>query len=147
MGIGYNLGDTILHSFKGDDMKKLFYLPMIMIFILSACVSSATSTAIPDPLEMKENVSIEITSSAFTQGGSIPDQYTCKGKDISPPLAWGEPPAGTKSFALIMDDPDAPFGTWDHWILFNIPVSARSLPESIGANPTLPDGSMSGKNS
>jgi len=108
MGIGYNLGDTILHSFKGDDMKKLFYLPMIMMFILSACVSSATSTAIPDPLEMKENVSIEITSSAFTQGGSIPDQYTCKGKDISPPLAWGEPPAGTKSFALIMDDPDRP---------------------------------------
>jgi len=98
-------------------------------------------------------MSIEITSNAFSQGESIPVQYTCTGdassslKDVSPPLAWGEPPAGTQSFALIMDDPDAPGATWVHWVLFNIPADTRGLPESVGANPTLPNGSISGTNS
>jgi len=102
---------------------------------------------------MEDGMSIELTSSAFVQGEPIPPKHACIGdaasslKDVSPDLSWGEPPAGTQSFALIMDDPDAPVGTWDHWILFNIPASARSLPESIGANATQLDGSMSGKNS
>ena len=58
-------------------------------------------------------------------------QYSCDGEDISPPLAWGDPPAGTQSQALIMDDPDAPVGTWDHWILFNIPADMRELEENL----------------
>jgi Raf kinase inhibitor-like YbhB/YbcL family protein len=128
----------------------------LAVVLLSACAPSATATVeqtIDDPLEMEDPMSIELTSTAFAHEAAIPPQYTCTGdaasslKDVSPPLAWGEPPAGTQSFALIMDDPDAPGGTWDHWILFNIPASARGLPESIGADPTLPDGSLSGTNS
>ena len=74
---------------------------------------------------------LELTSDAFMNGQSIPAKYACTGKDISPALAWNEPPAGTQSFALIMDDPDAPGGTWVHWVLYNIPADARTLPEDL----------------
>ena len=88
-------------------------------------------------------MTFELTSSAFASGQRIPRRYTCDGEDISPPLQWGEPPAGTQSLALIMDDPDAPVGTWDHWLLFNLAASSRSLPERAGT----PPGSVTGKNS
>ncbi len=74
---------------------------------------------------------MNLTSSAFGYGQSIPPKYSCKGADVSPPLAWDEPPAGAQSFALIMDDPDAPVGVWDHWALFNIPPETRALPEDF----------------
>ena len=63
---------------------------------------------------------MKIQSSAFGEGELIPSKYTCDGSDVSPPLKWEDPPAGTKSFALISDDPDAPVGTWVHWVIFNI---------------------------
>jgi len=75
-------------------------------------------------------MSLDIKSDAFANGQSIPAKYTCTGKNISPTLMWNDPPAGTQSFALIVDDPDAPVGTWVHWVLFNIPANARSLQES-----------------
>jgi Raf kinase inhibitor-like YbhB/YbcL family protein len=75
-------------------------------------------------------MSLDIKSDAFANGQSIPAKYTCTGKNISPALMWNDPPAGTQSFALIVDDPDAPVGTWVHWVLFNIPANARSLQES-----------------
>ncbi len=92
-------------------------------------------------------MSIQLTSSAFENGKPIPVKYSCKGEDVSPPLAWGEPPAQTQSFALVMDDPDAPVGVWDHWVLYNIPASARSLPEALPDDERLSDGSLHGKNS
>jgi Raf kinase inhibitor-like YbhB/YbcL family protein len=70
---------------------------------------------------------LDLTSPAFQNGQAIPTQFTCDGADQQPPLAWGEPPAGTKGFALAVDDPDAPSGTFRHWGAFNIPASARSL--------------------
>ncbi len=79
---------------------------------------------------VKTEVNMQLTSSAFAAGSPIPVLYSCKGRDISPPLAWTDPPAGAKSFALIMDDPDAPRGTWDHWVLFNIPAEMRALAEN-----------------
>ena len=88
-------------------------------------------------------MTFELTSSAFSSGQRIPTKFTCDGEDISPPLQWSEPPAGTQSLALIMDDPDAPAGTWDHWLLFNLPASSRGLPEQTGT----PGGSVAGKNS
>ena len=133
-------------------MKKICTLFIFTIFILSACTSSATPVT-DDPLGVADATTLTLTSSAFTHEASIPAKHACTGdpntslKDVSPALTWSNPPAGTKSFALIMDDPDAPVGTWDHWILFNIPASSRSLDESIGANPIFPDGSMSGNNS
>jgi Raf kinase inhibitor-like YbhB/YbcL family protein len=94
-------------------------------------------------------MSLELTSDAFANGQSIPVKYSCKGKNISPALAWNEPPAGTQSFALIVDDPDAPMGTWVHWVLFNIPANSRRLQEDlpITEKNTEPNAISVGKNS
>ena len=70
---------------------------------------------------------MELKSSAFTAGEMIPKKYTCDGPDVSPPLSWSDVPAGAKSLALIADDPDAPMGTWVHWVAWNIPPNARGL--------------------
>lgn len=72
-----------------------------------------------------------VKSSAFDNGGTIPKEFTGEGRDISPPLMWSGAPVNTKSFALICDDPDAPGGTWVHWVLFNIPASTQSLPVAV----------------
>lgn len=94
-------------------------------------------------------MSLQLTSDAFVNGQSIPAKYACTGKNISPALTWTEPPAGTQSFALIMDDPDAPMGTWVHWVLFNIKAERRSLEENLpitGKN-IDPEAIFVGKNS
>lgn len=85
-----------------------------------------------------------LKSSSFENNALIPQKYTCDGKGISPPLKWEGAPTGTRAYALIMDDPDAPVGTWDHWILFNIPASVNELEEGLSK---IPDGSVGGKNS
>lgn len=78
-----------------------------------------------------------LSSPAFSEQGSIPYQYTCKGQDISPELQWQGAPAQTKSFALTVADPDAPSGAFTHWIIYNIPATANSLPPSIPQKPIL----------
>jgi Raf kinase inhibitor-like YbhB/YbcL family protein len=87
---------------------------------------------------------IEITSSAFEEGGMIPAKYTCDGSDVSPPLQWDTVPEGTKRIALICDDPDAPMGTWVHWVLFNLPADTREVAEDIPADEILPNGAKQG---
>lgn len=89
---------------------------------------------------------IRLTSTAFTDGGTIPKKYTCDGADVSPPLAWDNVPEGTKSFALICDDPDAPMGTWVHWVLFNLPADTRNLPEAVPPDKELSNGARQGTN-
>ena len=84
-------------------------------------------------------MAFQLTSAAFEANGTIPREYTCDGADLSPPLRWAEPPAGTKSFALICDDPDAPRGTWVHWVLFNLPASTTSLSTGL-----VPSGARQG---
>jgi Raf kinase inhibitor-like YbhB/YbcL family protein len=74
---------------------------------------------------------MELTSSAFSNGGSLPSQYSRFHQDFSPPLTWSGTPAGTKGFTLICDDPDAPAGTWVHWVYYDIPAGVNSLPENI----------------
>lgn len=91
-------------------------------------------------------MALSVTSTAFQGGDKIPDKYTCQGQDISPPLAWSEPPEGTQSFALIMDDPDAPGGVFTHWVIFNIPSNSRGLPEAIPIQAQLTTGALQGKN-
>lgn len=91
-------------------------------------------------------MAFELTSSAFKSGDSIPPRHTCDGQDVSPPLAWTSPPAGTKSFALVCDDPDAPVGTWVHWVLYDLPATVRDLRAAVASTPTLPDGSRQGPN-
>jgi len=88
-----------------------------------------------------------LTSPAFASGAMIPDQYTCKGEDISPALEWSNAPAKTASFALIMDDPDAPAGDWVHWVMWDVPASKHALAENAAKNEQLADGSHQGRNS
>ena len=89
---------------------------------------------------------MEIKSSEFKEGSSIPAKYTCDNIDVSPPFEWSQVPAGVKTFALICDDPDAPGATWVHWVIFNIPGNLRELSENIPATDTLPNGAIQGKN-
>jgi Raf kinase inhibitor-like YbhB/YbcL family protein len=83
---------------------------------------------------------------ASHEGERMPVQYTCQGSDISPELIWGDIPAGTKSLALICDDPDAPMGTWVHWIIYNIPPTYKGLKQDIPQDSELPDGMLQGRN-
>ncbi len=80
---------------------------------------------------------LELHSSAFSPGGEIPAKYTCDGTDVSPALRWTDPPAGTHGFALITDDPDAPGGTWVHWVFYDIPPTVRELPEAVPARESI----------
>lgn len=127
--------------------RAVFWLLIMVSIVLSAC-GGAPATGAPSPAEEgEEPMSFELTSPAFDHEGAIPPKYSCQGEDISPPLSWTEPPAGTKSFALIADDPDAPVGTWVHWVLYNIPADAQELPEGVPAQDKLSDGSLHGRNS
>jgi Raf kinase inhibitor-like YbhB/YbcL family protein len=95
-------------------------------------------------------VTIKITSTAFQAGGSIPSKYTCEDRDLSPPLAWSGAPAGTKTFALIVDDPDAPDPAkpqrvYVHWVVYNIPAATVALAENASKK-GLPKGAVQGKN-
>ena len=88
-----------------------------------------------------------LTSTAFSDGAAIPAQYTCDGVDVSPPLAWSGPPPGSGSLALIADDPDAPAGTWVHWVLYNLPADVSELPENIAKVESLDlGGARQGRN-
>jgi Raf kinase inhibitor-like YbhB/YbcL family protein len=89
---------------------------------------------------------IDLTSPAFQEGQTIPRQCTADGKDVSPPLRWGEPPQGTRGFALVCEDPDAPRGTWTHWVIFDLLASSRGLDEGVPTDAPLGDGEKQGKN-
>ena len=89
-------------------------------------------------------MALEIKSTAFAEGKSVPSKYTCDGQDLSPPLSWSGAPSGTKSFALISDDPDAPVGTWVHWVAWNIPATSTGLAENVAKSASLPDGTRQG---
>jgi Raf kinase inhibitor-like YbhB/YbcL family protein len=93
---------------------------------------------------------LRLTSSAFEHLGKIPRRYTCEGEDVSPPLAWTDAPGGTKCFALVVEDPDAPDPeapkmTWVHWVLYNLPPETRGLEESVPVA-RLPAGTLEGRN-
>jgi len=105
--------------------------------------------ALPSPRATAEG-KMQITSPAFVNNGSIPAKFTCEGPDVSPALAWSGMPAGTKVLALVVDDPDAPDPaapkmTWVHWVLYDLPPGAVSLPEAV-AQKDLPKGTLEGSN-
>jgi Raf kinase inhibitor-like YbhB/YbcL family protein len=87
---------------------------------------------------------MELTSSAFAPGADIPQEYTCQGADLSPPLSWTAPPPGTASLALISDDPDATVGTYVHWVLYGLPADRRELPQGLPATETIEGGGVQG---
>ena len=91
-------------------------------------------------------MAFSISSSDFQNGGEIPKKFTCDGADESPELSWTEPPARTQSVALIADDPDAPGGTFTHWVLFNLPASTGTLAANVSKVDQLPNGARQGRN-
>ena len=123
-----------------------------MLRLLAAAMLANLVTMLPASANAKgaSSVTLTLTSRAFAEGGEIPTRCTCEGQDASPPLAWSEPPSGTKSLALIVDDPDAPDPkapkmTWVHWVLYNFPPSAGQLAEAVEPN-ALPTGTREGLN-
>jgi hypothetical protein len=91
-------------------------------------------------------MSLVLESAAFPAGGTIPKKFTCDGADVSPALKWSAPPAGTESLVLIADDPDAPVGTWVHWVLYDLPAQTRALPEGVPQEAELSGGGRQGSN-
>ncbi len=92
-----------------------------------------------------ERSSLDMKSAAFQNGGDIPRKHTCDGGDVSPALSWTGAPARTRAFALIVDDPDAPGGTWVHWVLYDLPANAKNLAEGSGGE-SQPTGAKQGVN-
>lgn len=113
-----------------EPVPALGALALVMVLTLAACAAPPPApTAVPQA--GVQPVAFSLASSAFDDGSGIPTRYTCEGEDISPELRWQDAPANTRSFALIMDDPDAPGGTFTHWALFDIPADRTSLPEGV----------------
>jgi Raf kinase inhibitor-like YbhB/YbcL family protein len=92
-------------------------------------------------------MTLVLKSSAFAQGAEIPKKHTCDAEDVSPALEWSGPPPRTVTLALVMDDPDAPNGTWVHWVMWNLPAAAHQLPEAVKKRDPLEDGTRQGRNS
>jgi Raf kinase inhibitor-like YbhB/YbcL family protein len=90
---------------------------------------------------------MKLESPAFSEGAPIPKRFSCEGSDLSPALRWEAVPPSTKSFALTCEDPDAPGGTWVHWVIYGIPATATGLTEGVAPTPQMPDGTMQGQNS
>jgi Raf kinase inhibitor-like YbhB/YbcL family protein len=138
-------GMAVHSSVKEDHMNEKRSL-LVFVVLLLAPLSFYHSTARSNPAQGGRAMSFSIKSSAFSEGAAIPKQYTCDGADVSPALSWTEAPSGTQSFALIADDPDAPAGTWTHWVIWDIPAQASGLSEGVPKKDMLDDGSRQGKN-
>jgi Raf kinase inhibitor-like YbhB/YbcL family protein len=119
-------------------LPALFFAPLRFSAIHNA--RSPRQTGKPGPM-------LQLTSSSFQPEGNIPSQFTCEGKDISPELTWKNPPAGTKSFALIVHDPDAPVsGGFTHWVVYNLPANVAHIAQDAPKAEKLPGGGIQGKN-
>jgi Raf kinase inhibitor-like YbhB/YbcL family protein len=116
---------------------------------LSAILCALLASLCQVPLRAAEKTHpapMQLTSSAFLAGEPIPAKYTCDGNNVSPPLQWSGAPPGTKSLALLVDDPDAPMGIWVHWVLFDLPANTTELAEDLAKSQYLPNGSKQGLN-
>jgi len=122
-------------------LKKIFVL-LLLPAILFGCEDHKDTEV--EKAKGKKMENIEVTSPAFDEGAMIPAEYTADGRDVSPPIVWSPGPEGTKSYVLISDDPDAPMGTWVHWVVYNIPPDVTSLDENVPADKTLPSGAQQG---
>lgn len=115
---------------------------------LTSAASIAAGPAIFDANRgpRRHTMSFVLETKTFPMGGEIPARYTCSGDDVSPALAWSGAPQGTKSFALIVDDPDAPSGTFTHWIVYDLPAATHQLPENVSKADDLSGGGRQGRN-
>jgi Raf kinase inhibitor-like YbhB/YbcL family protein len=113
---------------------------------LCLLVAVCQKAGVPPTDTPEAAMTFSLESSAFDPGGVIPRQYSCDGADQSPPLSWRELPQGSRSLAFIVEDPDAPGGTFTHWVLFNVPPDAPALPAGVPKQADLPDGARQGRN-
>ncbi|GAB4169152.1 MAG: YbhB/YbcL family Raf kinase inhibitor-like protein [Calditrichia bacterium] len=118
---------------------------LLLIMLVAGCNSQDQKQS-PKQVEEKQMESFYLKADAFHEGDMIPVKFTCQGEDVSPQLQWGHVPEGTESFALICDDPDAPMGTWVHWVVYNIPADYTGFTEGMGNKQELPDGIQQGVN-
>jgi Raf kinase inhibitor-like YbhB/YbcL family protein len=123
--------------------REVWMFVAVMIFVLGVAMVGSGRKGMCASKEVRH---ILVTSKSFMFGQRLPDEYTCQGKNISPHLAWANVPQETKSFAIICDDPDAPAGTWVHWVIFNIPAMILDLAQGMPASETLSNGARQGKN-
>jgi phosphatidylethanolamine-binding protein (PEBP) family uncharacterized protein len=115
----------------------------LSLALFAPLLALAQSPAIP---KGSDNMKFQLSTPSFPPEQNIPRKFTCDGADVAPALSWNSAPSGTKSFALIVDDPDAPAGTWTHWLLWNIPPSSHDLPEGVPKDSQLPNGARQGRN-
>jgi Raf kinase inhibitor-like YbhB/YbcL family protein len=113
------------------------------LLLLAACQPGGSETL----LEQGTVPALQLESSAFSPGQAIPQRYTCDGEDISPSLSWSEPLSDTQSLAILCEDPDAPGGTWNHWVFFNVLPTTRSLPEGVPPDQVVEGVGVQGSNS
>jgi Raf kinase inhibitor-like YbhB/YbcL family protein len=113
---------------------------------LGFCFVTALTVVSSPGADTPRKDQMELTSTAFKEGAPIPVNYTCDAKDVSPPLKWTGVPAGAKSLVLIVDDPDAPVGTWAHWVLYDLPAAATEMGENIPKSQFLAGGAKQGLN-
>lgn len=118
---------------------------LFLLLIVSACTGSDAVPTLQDTVSGQAN-QLGLGSDVFAENETIPVQYTCDGENISPPLSWLVPPEATRSLVLIVADPDAPAGTWVHWVLYDIPPALMSLPEGLPKDEVIPEIGTQGVN-
>jgi Raf kinase inhibitor-like YbhB/YbcL family protein len=111
-----------------------------LVFLFSTAVACGFASWHVAVALASPEATLTLTSSSFHTNGEIPARFTCAGADASPALSWSDPPAETRSFALIMSDPDAPGGNFIHWVIYDLPASTRSLPEGVAPSPEAAGG-------
>jgi Raf kinase inhibitor-like YbhB/YbcL family protein len=121
-------------------LKGISWVAVTVLFVTSVWSSSIQGA------ESKSSSSMELKSLAFQNGADIPRKHTCDAEDVSPVLRWDNVPAGTKAFALIVDDPDAPVGTWVHWVIYDLPSETKELAEGTAKSEILEHGAKQGAN-
>jgi Raf kinase inhibitor-like YbhB/YbcL family protein len=128
-------------------LRSVYVILMLAFLLLSlSCAGRPQQVVQPANTPKQEKAEIKLTSAAFKEGEPIPRAYTCNGVNISPPLEWSGVPKTAKTIAIVSDDPDAPGGTWVHWVLYNLPADNIGLVENMPAKETLKAGGFQGKN-
>lgn len=116
--------------------RRAVGLPVLVVVALASCAREPSGGSLPPPDPKRST--LRLTSPAFADGAAIPRAHTCDGADASPPLDWSAAPEGARSLALVCEDPDAPAGTWTHWVMFDIPADARGLPAGVPTTERVP---------
>jgi hypothetical protein len=130
---------------NGKAARRALWKIPLALGLTVACVGAAFAENADGDMEGGRGQML-IQSSAFNEGETIPRKHTCDAEDISPQISWSGVPEGTKSLLLICDDPDAPMGTWAHWVLFGISPDVNELPEGVNAGDAAPGGPTEGRN-